>query len=284
MPLVSVIIPAFRAHATIARAVDSLRAQPFADWEAIIVADDGDDYRPALAADPRLRFVSTGTVGSGPAAARNRGLDAASGRLVAPLDADDAFDPLRLATLVPLALAHGAASSNVRVVDDASGVQVATLFPPVGDAIALDAAGFLATSVPMMFVAERGVAGRWDDDVFLCDDLPYNLRLFDRLGRVPVTRQPLYDYRVREGSICHSTRSGEWAEQGYTTVLRRLAADGLGIASPSIRAMLADAVGQKRDLNRAFEAARRRGEVANFQEFIAGRGHVAAAGVQGNSA
>jgi hypothetical protein len=166
----------------------------------------------------------------------------------------------------------------VRVIDDASGALVATLFPLEGDAIALDAAGFLATSVPMMFVAERTIAGRWDDDVFLCDDLPYNLRLFDRLGSVPVTRQPLYDYRVRDGSICHNVRSGEWAEQGYTTVLRRLEADGLGIASPAIRTALADAVAQKRDLNRAFEAARLNGEVANFQEFIARRQLVSAAG------
>jgi glycosyltransferase involved in cell wall biosynthesis len=276
MPLVSVIIPAFRAHGTIARAVDSLRAQSFVDWEAIVVADDGSDYREAAGADARLRFVSTGAVGSGPAAARNRGLDATSGRLIAPLDADDAFDPARLATLVPLALAHGAAGSNVRVLDDASGAVLSTLFPADGGDVALDAAGFLATSVPLMFVADRAHAGRWDDDVFLCDDLPYNIRLLDKLGSVPVTARPLYEYRVREGSICHNVRSGEWAERGYTTVLRRLRADGLGIASPAIRAMLEDAVAQKRDLNRAFEAARSRGEAANFQEFIAKRGAVTA--------
>jgi len=276
MSAVSVIIPAFHAHATIARAVDSLRAQSFMDWEAIVVSDDGNDYRAALAPDPRLRFVSTGAIGTGPAAARNRGLDHATGGLIAPLDADDAFAPGRLATLVPQALAHGAAGSNVRVVDDATGVLVSTLFPTDGGDVTLDAARFLATSVPMMFVADRAVAGRWDDDVFLCDDLPYNIRLIDKLGHVPVTAQPLYEYRVREGSICHDVRSGEWAERGYTTVLRRLRADGLGIASPAISAMLEDAVARKRDLNRAFEDARRRGEVANFQEFIAKRRPVAA--------
>jgi glycosyltransferase involved in cell wall biosynthesis len=276
MPTVSVIIPAFRAHDTIARAVDSLRAQSYADWEAVVVSDDGNDYRSALADDPRLRFAGVGPVATGPAAARNRGLEVAHGQLIAPLDADDEFDPARLATLVPLAQAHGAAGSNVRVVDDATGAFVSTLFATEGDAIALDAKGFLATSVPMMFVADRAVAGRWDADVFLCDDLPYNIRLVDRLGTVPVTRRPLYAYRVREGSICHNARSGEWAERGYTTVLRRLEADGLGIASPAIRALLERAVAEKRDLNRAFAAAYQRGEVANFQEFIARRLPVAA--------
>src|SRR5438093_3533114 len=98
MPTVSVIIPAFRAHDTIARAVDSLRAQSCVDWEAVIVPDDGNDYRSVLAYDARLRFAAAGPVATGPAAARNRGLEIARGRLIAPLDADDAFDPARLAT------------------------------------------------------------------------------------------------------------------------------------------------------------------------------------------
>src|SRR6185369_12201140 len=101
MPTVSVIIPAFRARDTIARAVDSLRAQSYADWEAVVVSDDGNDYRSALADDPRLRFAGVGPVATGPAAARNRGLEVAHGQLIAPLDADDEFDPARLATLVP---------------------------------------------------------------------------------------------------------------------------------------------------------------------------------------
>ena len=66
MPLVSVIIAAFRAEATLARAVRSLLAQRLDDWEALIVADDGADYRPLLAAaglgDERLRFLASGRI------------------------------------------------------------------------------------------------------------------------------------------------------------------------------------------------------------------------------
>ena len=89
-PLVSVIVPAYRAAPTIGRAVRSLQAQTLTDWQAIIVSDDGADYRAVLAAegiaDPRLVFVATGGVGTGAAAARNVGLRHAAGRLVAPLD------------------------------------------------------------------------------------------------------------------------------------------------------------------------------------------------------
>ena len=276
MAAVSVIVPAFRAHATIARAIESLRAQSFADWDAVVVSDDGSDYaamlRGAGIEDPRIRFASTGAMGRGPAAARNAGLDHAEAALIAPLDADDRFHPERLATLVPLAQRFGAAASNVDVVDDASGAPLSTLFPPGTGRRVLDAAGFLATSVPILFVAARAIAGRWDDDVFLCDDLPFNLRLFDKLGRIPVVERTLYEYRVREGSVCHDVRSGEWAAQGYATVQARLAADGLGIARPELRALLAAAVARKQRLNREFEAARARGEADNFQDFVAARG------------
>ena len=56
--LVSVVIPAYRAAATIGPAVASLLAQTYPCWEAIIVADDAQDYAAILAdnriADSRL--------------------------------------------------------------------------------------------------------------------------------------------------------------------------------------------------------------------------------------
>jgi len=108
---VSIVIPAYRAHATIARAVESLLAQTRTDWEGIVVSDDGTDYAPTLRAagiaDERLRFVSTGRVGSGCHRARNVGLAAATGQFVGSLDADDLLAPTYIATLHPLARASG---------------------------------------------------------------------------------------------------------------------------------------------------------------------------------
>ena len=40
MPRVSVVLPVFNAAATITRAVESVRAQTWADWE-LVVMDDG---------------------------------------------------------------------------------------------------------------------------------------------------------------------------------------------------------------------------------------------------
>lgn len=270
---VSVIIPAYRAHDTIARAVASLRAQSLPDWEAVIVSDDGTDYRPTLEAagllEPRLIFTDTGRVGAGAPAARNAGLRVARRRLVAPLDADDRFLPDRLAVLAPLALEHGAAADNVAVVRDRDGSALSTLFPEGEGVATLDADAFLATSVPMFPVVRRDRAPDWPEDVDFCDDVVFNVRVIDRVGPLPLVGRPLYEYRQREGSITFSADSGARAEACYRHVLDRLAGDGLGIADAGLRTRFTAAIAAKRALNTAYEAAHAAGRCANFQEFLA---------------
>ncbi len=89
-PVVSVIVPVFnRAHG-ILRTLDSLWEQSFRDFEVLII-DDGstDDLVQVLATvdDSRLRYVHQPN--SGPAAARNTGVDHALGAYIAYLDSDD---------------------------------------------------------------------------------------------------------------------------------------------------------------------------------------------------
>jgi glycosyltransferase involved in cell wall biosynthesis len=95
-PLVSVIVPAFNAQAFVGRTLASLRAQTFADFEAIVVDDGSTDGTAAIVhhaaqADPRIRLVRQANAGV--AAARNRALAEARGRYVANLDADDLWRP-----------------------------------------------------------------------------------------------------------------------------------------------------------------------------------------------
>ena len=269
---VSVIIPAYRAEATIGRAVRSLLAQTWTAWEAIIVADDGADYRAVLAAeglaDQRLRFVTTGRTGSGAPAARNAGLRVATLPLVAPLDADDLWAPDRLAVLAPLALERGAAADNVAVVRERDGAALSTLFPPAAGVGELTAGRFLTTSVPMFFVLRRDVCPDWPEDVRFCDDVVFNVLVLDRLGSIPLARRALYEYRQREGSITFAADAGARAELCYRHVLERLAGDAFGIRDESLRRSFAAAVEAKRALNAAYEAAHTAGRCANFQEFV----------------
>ena len=104
-PLVSVIMPVRDAASTVARAVESIRAQTLADWELIAVDDgSGDGTTELLAAssraDARIRLVRGPRAGL--VAALNAGLAAAAGRLIARMDADDEAHPERLAEQVRL--------------------------------------------------------------------------------------------------------------------------------------------------------------------------------------
>ena len=99
---VSVIIPAYQAEDTIARALDSVLAQTALPAE-IIVIDDGSQDRTRdvvsayvakeIACD--IRLFEQKNLGAG--AARNRGLVASTNTLVAFLDADDEWLPEKLA-------------------------------------------------------------------------------------------------------------------------------------------------------------------------------------------
>ncbi|MBV9551021.1 MAG: glycosyltransferase family 2 protein [Alphaproteobacteria bacterium] len=102
-PFFSVIIPVYNRAAALKKAIASVRAQTCQDFE-IVVVDDGSHDNPAVTVtaigDPRIRFFRQENGGG--AAARNRAIDEARGRFIAPLDSDDGFLPHHLAAMKAL--------------------------------------------------------------------------------------------------------------------------------------------------------------------------------------
>lgn len=104
---VCVIVAAFNASSTICAAVDSALAQERVAVEVIAVDDASTDgtlrqLENVAAADRRLKVLSN-TRNAGPAAARNRALEATRARYVTVLDSDDRMEPGRLAAMLALA-------------------------------------------------------------------------------------------------------------------------------------------------------------------------------------
>ena len=99
---VSIIMPVLNRAAIIGDAIASVLAQSHAHFELIII-DDGstDDLSAALerCPDPRILLISNAR-NEGVSAARNRGLDRASGEIIAYLDSDNSWDPDYLAVMV----------------------------------------------------------------------------------------------------------------------------------------------------------------------------------------
>ena len=269
--LVSVVMPAFAAEATIGRAVASLLAQTHGDWEAVIVADDGQDYAAILAGagitDSRLRFVSTGKVRSGCHNARNVGLAAAAGEIIATLDSDDLYEPQRLALLAPLAAAHGAAVDNLATVSEATGGRLYTAFPETAAEPSLSADGLLQLDSPLFPVVRREFAMPRLPGVEYAEDVIANLRLIECLGSLPLLPRPLYQYRVMAGSLCHDENSGAAFEAAYSAYLARLG-DGDAFGLSRTRPAALRGFARKRAVNRSFMREQKRQPGMTFPDFI----------------
>lgn len=107
-PLVSIVVPTFNHASFLRDAIDSISAQTYPHWEAIIVnnfsTDNTIDIVNGFSHD-RIRlinFQNDGVI----AASRNHGINHATGEFVAFLDSDDVWYPGKLEACV-LALQEG---------------------------------------------------------------------------------------------------------------------------------------------------------------------------------
>jgi len=101
LPKVSVIMPTYNAGRFIEKAVHSVLAQTYTNFELIIVDDASSDNTEAIVRqfnDPRILYYKAERIGH-PAGVRNTGLRLSSGELIAFLDSDDLYYPETLAKL-----------------------------------------------------------------------------------------------------------------------------------------------------------------------------------------
>jgi glycosyltransferase involved in cell wall biosynthesis len=101
-PLVSAIIPTYNRADLVCAAVDSVLYQTYPNVEVIVVDDGSTDATLERLApyNDRIRVITQDN--AGPAAARNRGIAASYGDLVAFLDSDDLWLPTKLERQVKL--------------------------------------------------------------------------------------------------------------------------------------------------------------------------------------
>lgn len=101
--MISIIIPAYNAQAYLRECLESVLAQSYTDWEAIIVNDGSTDSTLDIALsyaalDPRFRVITSEN--GGLSCARNSGLAEVKGEWVTYLDSDDALAENALEVLI----------------------------------------------------------------------------------------------------------------------------------------------------------------------------------------
>ncbi len=145
MAKVSIILPTYNRARFLPQAVDSIRAQTFADWELIVIDDGSTDDTPQVmerlvpTVPQSIRYIRQAN--AGPPGARNAGLDNVGAPYVAFLDSDDLWLPHHLADCVAALDAHAdfdlVLGALRRVEPDTGRVVEESTFHPDGEPHAL---------------------------------------------------------------------------------------------------------------------------------------------------
>lgn len=214
-PLVSVVMPCYRCADTVQESVRSVKAQTLPDWELIAVDDGSDDGTPdvlrALAeGEPRMRVLHQAN--GGVSRARNAGMDAAAGRWLCFLDADDYLAPDALERLLDQAgeadvvcgayiALRGETSETMRCAHGGRLEWMESLLR--GDSALNPMWGKLYRA---RLLREKRL--RAPEGVAIGEDVLFNLDALAASDAWRIVDEPVYTYNEREGSAMAHARTG----------------------------------------------------------------------------
>jgi glycosyltransferase involved in cell wall biosynthesis len=207
MPEVTVLLCVFNGANHLQEAIDSVLQQSFEDFELLIIDDGSTDDTPGIinsVRDGRLRSIRHDT-NRGLVSRLNEGLEAAAGRYVARMDADDICHRKRLECQVRFLEAYpevGVVGTAVRVINGDRRARVVYQYPEDHEVIAWVLPFVCPLAHPSVMMRRdliRSVGG-YSADAMHAEDYD----LWERL--LPLTRfanlqQPLLDLRKHSASV-----------------------------------------------------------------------------------
>ena len=221
---ISVIVPVYNVEEYLPRCLESILGQTYRDLQVILVDDGSTDGSSRLCAefaerDPRIECIRTSN--SGVSAARNRGLEAAKGRWIGFVDADDYSEAGCYETLVTH-LTHSdkqIVCCGVRA-EDTEGNRIERFkgrrFPAVEQDFDRDDAllRYLNPDTRILYWAVwnklysaellKGIA--FENEKVIAEDFDFTLRCFLRSNGLRYIPDELYHYLVRPGSAITGSR------------------------------------------------------------------------------
>jgi glycosyltransferase involved in cell wall biosynthesis len=299
-PTISLAMPTYKSDlGYLVKAIESVRAQHYPEWELCIV-DDGSGQPELVAAiqryagtDPRIKF-DPATENRGISAATNAALAMCGGEFVGFLDHDDELTPDALLRVVQALVADPELDVVYSDSDKLTlhGVRADPFLKP--DFSPVYALG--AMYIGHLLVVRRTVAeasGGFDPAFDTIQDFEFFLRVSERTDRIHHIPQTLYHWRAIPGSIAAGTdqKSGveELQAKAVSDHLERLGVDAKAVPHPTIphRAILAPRNGSSpasrvsvviargggdEGLNRLLGSLFERTAYADFETIVVGRG------------
>ena len=206
VPRVSIIIPCYKTAGLVADTLRSVYEQTYKDFEVVLV-NDGSPDTPQLEqaiAPWRERLTYVHTENCGLAGARNNGIRAARGELIALLDSDDMWEPNYLDVQVRMLDARPDVDivyPTAMIFGDFPGL---TEFPRShGDVNFISLVQERCVVMVSVLARRKALegAGLFDSDLRSCEDFDMWLRCVKNGSRIIYHTQPLVRYRRRPDSL-----------------------------------------------------------------------------------
>lgn len=220
LPLISIIVPVYNVKNYIEKCLDSICGQTYRNLEVIVVDDGSTDGSGALCdayarKDNRIRVVHREN--GGLSAARNEGLDMATGEYIGFVDSDDWIDPDMYQFLYDLLVTHDAdVSVCSHYVESPRKIKIKYASDQVLDLSMPDAIRLLVEDNIIRNYAWDKLYKRslFDDGLRFpqnrwFEDLAIMYRVFYRTRKVVMKGHPKYHYMIRTDSITGSKYNPE---------------------------------------------------------------------------
>jgi glycosyltransferase involved in cell wall biosynthesis len=216
--MISVIVPAHKATATIEKAVFSVldcQAAMHGGVEVVIAPDDGERvYEEIFHRDSRVVVIEP-TDRDGPGASRNRAMRACRGRWLTKLDADDKVSPRYLDQLLEAASINKNSIAYSRTsYRDSSGKTVRQL--QMTDELSVPKFAVFAGSIHSLYCRSLWI----DYPDFVGEDVFVDVMLLARAGGIAPLCNAVYFAQLHGESLCART-SQDVFNAAYREVLAR---------------------------------------------------------------
>lgn len=226
--LVSVIVPVYNAEAYLEKCIDSILAQTFKRLEVVIVNDGSSDNSRIIieqyaATDERIIFIDGPN--EGVSAARNKGLDQASGEFITFVDADDWIEPDMYESLVGEACNNNADWVICDVIVEKNLAERRKRLNLLNETVEVSVDPKSAMSNLMRFkydnanwnklyrrsIIEENLL-RFEPKMGVGEDLLFNCCYILFVSRLQLIGAAFYHYRISEGSIMGKSKYDEVEE------------------------------------------------------------------------
>lgn len=211
-PKVTVIVPVYNSETTIGRCLKSILTQDYGNIDIVIVDDGSTDATHRIC----TKYASNNSdinyyrkKNGGVSSARNYGIENAKGDYIAFVDSDDFVAPSYISSLLnntsnstqaccPIHETHKPRNENKTILENNK-----------YDSIFYNCWAFPTNRLYSKNILDENSI-RFRDDIYMCEDLAFNIEYIDKIKKIVILNECLYKYNRREQSESRRMDNEKW--------------------------------------------------------------------------